>query len=480
MSRRFRAGGGRFHLRVSRRLEFEPRAACKGTGLCGVGLVLPRGVALSFPRLRRAAVLAACWWLAGCAATRGAPPQAGAFGPAEATAEAPPPLPPPPPPPGAEGDGESAAANPSSQSTTEARDLVEVGRTAERKAVSPLSADGPDSPVRYQVATFQTPPDVYMLALMRDTGTGVIGASDGSVVRVDFADGSCGPGWIDSAGALQAVIHAPREPAAGGGAGLPQEACLPSKYAPSATDRVFEMRDGAWFELKSALRVKTRQVSRPDGTKTQGKLMELKAKRPKPATRSLAGYLGFALGSESERRVRVELPDGAFCAGMLGRNGKLAIESLAAWEPKQPSARAPDAAASSGTTPDRPECSNKLCIAVEARVLGKVRALGDDVVFFTSKQRPIRSLAEITETGTQLGLWGVELLDGTQQLFETAGVKLGAGGKGLARVLGDAYFPELFVKNPGIRFFVTHRYDDSREAAITKQGGGVQVVFVPK
>ena len=128
----------------------------------------------------------------------------------------------------------------------------------------------------------------------------------------------------------------------------------------------------------------------------------------------------------------------------------------------------------------RPDCKRNVCIEVEARVLEELRALGDDVVLYTSKRRPLRALGEIRRTGEEVGLFGFELLSGVQSVLRAADVGIGGEGSGIARVLGDAYFPQLFTKNAALRLFVTHAYDDHRERAIVERGGGIRLYLLPR
>lgn len=119
-------------------------------------------------------------------------------------------------------------------------------------------------------------------------------------------------------------------------------------------------------------------------------------------------------------------------------------------------------------------------IEVDTATMAAAKALGEDTVFYTRRGSPLKNLSEIKSSGSELGIWGVELINGTRTLIEAAGGKFGGGEGGLVRVIGDAYFPKLFKENPKLRLFITHKRDDHREAAIERSGGGLQVIFKPK
>jgi hypothetical protein len=116
-------------------------------------------------------------------------------------------------------------------------------------------------------------------------------------------------------------------------------------------------------------------------------------------------------------------------------------------------------------------------IEVDPPVLDAIRALGDKIVLFTPRRAPLRRLEYLKTTGTELGLWGIELFEPVTRMLGTAGVTVGADDKGIARVIGDGHFGELFRSNPELRLFVTHAYDDGRETAIARMGGGVRLTF---
>jgi hypothetical protein len=373
------------------------------------------------------------------------------------------------------------AATPVASTPSEPATLVEVGHTTHREAASPVQREGVAGAVRYDVAVLDAKADTFARALLRDTGQGILGQDAGSAVKVDFPDGNCGPGWVDAKGDLQAVIYVPHAKPQSANSSPLDDPCVPARYAPAAGHRLFELRNSSWSEVKPALRLEMRKAAKATGPPVDAMVSVLDARGAGASTRSLAEYLGIAVGRDYRGRVRLQLSPGASVAGLLREGGKLSFESTDAWSPELRSAERPNAAATSaGAADSHPECAKNVCIEVDERVMQSVRALGGDIVFFTSKKRPLHFLTEIKYTGTELGMWGMELLDGSQALLRAAQVEVGAGGKGLARVLGDAYFSSLFANNPEIRLFVTHAYEDHREAAIGTRGGGARLYFVPE
>jgi hypothetical protein len=116
-------------------------------------------------------------------------------------------------------------------------------------------------------------------------------------------------------------------------------------------------------------------------------------------------------------------------------------------------------------------------IEVDAATMDAVARLGGDVVFFTSRSKPLRNLGDITDRGEQVGVWGVELFGKVNRLLDAAGVPPSTSGQDASMLIGDALFPTLFQDSPTIRLFATHAYSDGREQAIVQQGGGVRLSF---
>ncbi|MBN1605239.1 MAG: hypothetical protein JW940_01325 [Polyangiaceae bacterium] len=116
-------------------------------------------------------------------------------------------------------------------------------------------------------------------------------------------------------------------------------------------------------------------------------------------------------------------------------------------------------------------------IEVDAATMEAVARLGADVVFFTSRSKPLRSLRDITDRGDQVGVWGMELFGKVNRLLDAAGVAPSASGQDASLLVNDTLFSTLFRDSPNLRLFVTHTYSDGREQAIVKKGGGLRLAF---
>jgi hypothetical protein len=112
-------------------------------------------------------------------------------------------------------------------------------------------------------------------------------------------------------------------------------------------------------------------------------------------------------------------------------------------------------------------------VTAEESLLSIIAEFGPDVVFFTSREHPIKDLSEIT-SGNQTGCW--------DNRFSIPMFKLvnALTGKPTTRVIGDGYFHNLFAgEAPDLRLFATWnipRYIEN----ISGLGGGIRVVFIAK
>jgi hypothetical protein len=202
--------------------------------------------------------------------------------------------------------------------------LVEVGKTADREAPSPLPGAG-DETVRYKVTRLgaEQAANVYMRALLRDIGCALLDQPGGAAVKVTFADGHCGFGWVDEQGDLQSVVDTNRrEPPPSTGPGFPQDPCLPLSYTPAPTDRLFERRDGAWSAVKPGL---------SQSKSAKGSTWALPGGRPLEPTKALLHHLGIAVGRAAGQRVRVELEDGRAVVGTSGARGAVTVDDQTTW-----------------------------------------------------------------------------------------------------------------------------------------------------
>jgi hypothetical protein len=116
-------------------------------------------------------------------------------------------------------------------------------------------------------------------------------------------------------------------------------------------------------------------------------------------------------------------------------------------------------------------------VEVDAATMQAVANLGRDVVFFTSRSKPVHNLHDITDRGAQVGVWGMELFGKVNRLLDVAGVEPSASGQDASMLVGDALFGTLFRDSPELRLFVTHAYADGREQTIVEKGGGLRLAF---
>lgn len=117
-------------------------------------------------------------------------------------------------------------------------------------------------------------------------------------------------------------------------------------------------------------------------------------------------------------------------------------------------------------------------IRVKPDVVKNLTTWDTNIVFLTSAAKPIRSLDEIPKRGGEVGTWGGELYLPVLQLFKQAGVQIyKPDGSTFAvpfRTIGDSYHGKLFIENPNLLLFVTHR---EFVRPIITTGGGIEVRF---
>lgn len=112
-------------------------------------------------------------------------------------------------------------------------------------------------------------------------------------------------------------------------------------------------------------------------------------------------------------------------------------------------------------------------IKVSAKVYKEIKSWGNDLVFYTPKKKPIKSLNEI-KSGKDIAMFGGDLSRPIMQFVDKT-LKKDSDGMG---IIGGAYWKKLFLKNK-LKLFVTHA-DDDYHKVISKSGGGIQVKFYKK
>ena len=170
--------------------------------------------------------------------------------------------------------------------------------------------------------------------------------------------------------------------------------------------------------------------------------------------------------------------------------------------------RVPDATAR-GRACDTSQ-SGGTAVAVDSKTLDFICSMGNDLVFFTSRDRPIGSLSEIHDPGTQFaaaelsprmmrlrGLLGKSGAGGNssdsgsdaESSYQGVGVQFGetglkplgvtyesAGGSTLMGI-GEDEIAQLFVRHPQLRLFAALR-GSGKTNEIEDTGGGIRVRFV--
>jgi len=110
-------------------------------------------------------------------------------------------------------------------------------------------------------------------------------------------------------------------------------------------------------------------------------------------------------------------------------------------------------------------------VIASPRVMDFLKTLGPDVVFFTSKEHPLKSLSDITD-GSEFGAWGPGPGASIQDLMTLKYMICAGGGLQMIGGLGN-----LFQKHPQLKLFVTFRGIAGVDS-IESTGGGMKVHFV--
>jgi hypothetical protein len=122
----------------------------------------------------------------------------------------------------------------------------------------------------------------------------------------------------------------------------------------------------------------------------------------------------------------------------------------------------------------------QVTIEVDPPVLAAVRGLGADVVFFTSRARPLRSLAELRDPAHETGTGDLALARPLWGLLRAGGVKYSGGAVDLMQLGSDHHFGRQFTADRRLRFFAVRARPDGRERVIEERGGGVRLVLRPR
>jgi hypothetical protein len=114
---------------------------------------------------------------------------------------------------------------------------------------------------------------------------------------------------------------------------------------------------------------------------------------------------------------------------------------------------------------------------VDAAVVNAARALGPNMVFFTSRARPLARLADLRHPGEEAGTGDLGTARGLQSVLRAGGVPFVGGAYDLMRLASDHQFAVLFTEHRALRFFAVRARPDGRERLIAEKGGGVRVVL---
>jgi hypothetical protein len=119
-------------------------------------------------------------------------------------------------------------------------------------------------------------------------------------------------------------------------------------------------------------------------------------------------------------------------------------------------------------------------------IIKEVSSWDKRIVFFTSAMNPLTTLEDITNYREEVALQNIPIStlgENVIKLFRLAGLHTmeatdGSGQKyTITRVIDVNENPDLFIKNPKLRFFATW---DIFEKNIVDTGGGVKIIFTYK
>jgi hypothetical protein len=116
-------------------------------------------------------------------------------------------------------------------------------------------------------------------------------------------------------------------------------------------------------------------------------------------------------------------------------------------------------------------------VEIDHAVARALQALGPEVVFFTARNRPLRTLADIRSPGEEMGTGDLGLVRPLLPLLRAGGVKVSGGALDLMRLVSPAHFSSVFSEHPRLRLFALRRRGDAAEQVVATRGGGAPVVF---
>jgi hypothetical protein len=121
--------------------------------------------------------------------------------------------------------------------------------------------------------------------------------------------------------------------------------------------------------------------------------------------------------------------------------------------------------------------ANVVVVPVDAATARAARALGPDVLFFTARRRPLRTVGEIRAPGEEMATANVGLVRPLLPLLRAGGVDLRGGALDLMRLVSAPHLSAVFQEHPRLKLLAIRRRADGSEQVIASRGGGVPVVF---
>jgi hypothetical protein len=119
---------------------------------------------------------------------------------------------------------------------------------------------------------------------------------------------------------------------------------------------------------------------------------------------------------------------------------------------------------------------DSVTIEVDTRVVAAARALGPDVVFFTSRAQPLTTLGAIADPATAVGTADVGLARPMIAVLRAGGVDVSSGAFDLMRLTSESHWAALFREDQRLRLFAV-RTRAGRERVIAQRGGGRRLIL---
>ena len=106
-----------------------------------------------------------------------------------------------------------------------------------------------------------------------------------------------------------------------------------------------------------------------------------------------------------------------------------------------------------------------------------MRALGEQVGFFTSRKRPLRTLAGLTQPGAQVASAHLDLGRGVLTLLQAAAAPIDPAATALMTLLGPRHLSTVFAARSPVQLLLVRETAGLPGARQLEQAGAVRVVF---